>query len=316
MNNTLTDTADGPVRERPPMTGAGGPVRERPTATGAATAPSVPVRERPPATGAATAPGIGAVIGWVGGRPISREPLDRRVRELRDSPLSAALPVPGSSEDRQLARWLTQVILTEALCEDEATARGLSPVEVGRLDPLAAVELGSINASAYNGSPWVRALFEHLTATVEVPPEWRSPATAQGAAQATAQGAAQGAAWHVVRHRVFADRAEATAATADDLEPLGPVTLGSLPAAIADAIPRRPYGMLVGPVEDALGWHVAVAQPAPTPSPSSGAVSQLEAARRRMFARWLDESRAAKVELVPGLEHPGDPRQPDNHHKH
>ncbi|WP_433512596.1 DUF7158 domain-containing protein [Nonomuraea sp. CA-143628] len=316
MNHALTDTAGGPVRERPA------------------------------ATGAATAPGIGAVIGWVGGRPISREPLDRRVRELRDSPLSAALPLPGSSEDRQLARWLTQVILTEALCEDEATARGLSPVEVGRLDPLAAVELGSINASAYNGSPWVRALFEHLTATVEVPPEWRSPTTAQeataqeataqgaapttaqGTAHGTAQGAAQGAAqgraqgtareaaWHVVRHRVFADRADAAVATADDLEPLGPVTLASLPSAIADAIPRRPYGMLVGPVEDTLGWHVAVAQPAPTPAPSPGAVSQREAARRRMFARWLDESRAAKVELVPGLEHPGDPRQPDNHHKH
>ncbi|MEV6151197.1 hypothetical protein AB0L53_12735 [Nonomuraea sp. NPDC052129] len=316
MNHALTDTAGGPVLERPPATGAGGPMLERPAATGA----GVPVRERPAATGAATAPGVGAVIGWVGGRPISREPLDRRVRELRDSPLSAALPLPGSSEDRQLARWLTQVILTEALCEDEATARGLSPVEVGRLDPLAAVELGSINASAYNGSPWVRALFEHLTATVEVPPEWRSPTTAQGAPQATADGTApetaQEVAWHVVRHRVFADHAEAAAATADDLEPLGPVTLGSLPAAIADAIPSRPYGMVVGPVEDALGWHVAVAQPAPTPAPSPGAVSQREAARRRMFARWLDESRAAKVELVPGLEHPGDPRQPDNHHKH
>ncbi|MEU7741587.1 hypothetical protein [Nonomuraea sp. NPDC049158] len=312
MNHALTDTADDPVRERPTATGAGIPARERPATTGAATVPDGPVRERPAATGAATAPGIGAVIGWVGGRPISREPLDRRVRELRDSPLSAALPLPGSSEDRQLARWLTQVILTEALCEDEATARGLSPVEVGRLDPLAAVELGSINASAYNGSPWVRALFEHLTATVEVPPEWRSPTTAQEAAPGTAQGVA----WHVVRHRVFADRAEAAAATADDLEQLGPVTLGSLPAAIADAIPRRPYGMLVGPVEDALGWHVAVAHPAPTPAPSPGAVSRREAARRRMFARWLDESRAAKVELVPGLEHPGDPRQPDNHHKH
>ncbi|MCA2224351.1 peptidyl-prolyl cis-trans isomerase [Nonomuraea aurantiaca] len=316
MNHALTDTAGGPVQEKRATTGTGSPVRELPGATGTAG----PVRERPAATGAATAPDIGAVIGWVGGRPISREPLDRRVRELRDSPLSAALPQPGSSEDRQLARWLTQVILTEALCEDEAAARGLSPVEVGRLDPLAAVELGSINASAYNGSPWVRALFEHLTATVEVPPEWRSPTRAQGAAQTTADGAAQataqGVAWHVVRHRVFADRAEAAAATADDLEPLGPVTLGSLPAAIADAIPRRPYGMLVGPVEDALGWHVAVAHPAPTPSPSPGAVSQREAARRRMFARWLDESRAAKVELVPGLEHPGDPRQPDNHHKH
>ncbi|MEU7859515.1 hypothetical protein [Nonomuraea sp. NPDC049141] len=270
--------------------------------------PAGPVRERPAATGAATAPGVGAVIGWVGGRPISREPLERRVRELRDGPLNAALPVPGTSEDRQLARWLTQVILTEALCEDEAAARGLTPVETGPLDPLAAVELGSINAAAYNGSPWVRALFEHVTATVEVPPEWRSPVPAQGVAR------------HDVRHRVFADHADAAAATADDLEPLGAVALGSLPVAIADAISRRPCGMLVGPVEDALGWHVAVARPEPTPptgSPSNpGTVSRRDAARRRMFARWLDELRAAKVELVPGLEHPGDPRQPDNHHKH
>ncbi|MBT2224427.1 hypothetical protein KLK06_00985 [Nonomuraea sp. NEAU-A123] len=266
------------------------------------------MRERPAATGAATAPGVGAVIGWVGGRPISREPLDRRIRELRDSPLNAALPVPGTSEDRQLARWLTQVILTEALCEDEATARGLAPVETEPLAPLAAVELGSINAAAYNGNPWVRALFEHVTATAEVPPEWLPPVAAPDAAR------------HVVRHRVFADRADAAAATAADLEPLGPVTLGSLPAAIADAIQRRPYGTLVGPIEDALGWHVAVAHPEPTPahSPSSkpGTVSRRDAARRRMFARWLDELRAAKVELVPGLEHPGDPRQPDNHHKH
>lgn len=280
--------------------------------------PAGPVRERPAATGAVTAPGIGAVIGWVGGRPISREPLERRVRELRDSPLNAALPVPGSSEDRQLARWLTQVILTEALCEDEATARGLTPAETGRHDPLtptetgplgplAAVELGSINAAAYNGSPWVRALFEHVTAAAEVPPEWLPPVAAPDPAR------------HVVRHRVFADRADAAAATAGDLEPLGPVTLASLPKAIADAIPRRPYGTLVGPIEDALGWHIAVAHPEPTPTPFSsnpGTVSRREAARRRMFARWLDELRAAKVELVPGLEHPGDPRQPDNHHKH
>ncbi|MBF8187667.1 hypothetical protein ITP53_18375 [Nonomuraea sp. K274] len=45
-------------------------------------------------------------------------------------------------------------------------------------------------------------------------------------------------------------------------------------------------------------------------------VRLIEAARRQAFARWLDEMRAMKVRLVPGLEHPGDPRQPDNHHKH
>ncbi|GAA3718663.1 hypothetical protein GCM10022224_100510 [Nonomuraea antimicrobica] len=42
----------------------------------------------------------------------------------------------------------------------------------------------------------------------------------------------------------------------------------------------------------------------------------LEAARRKAFARCLDDMRAKKVRLVPALEHPGDPRQPDNHHKH
>ncbi|MDP4506502.1 DUF7158 domain-containing protein [Nonomuraea turcica] len=288
----------------------------------------------------ATAPGPDGVIGWVGDRPIPREHLDRRLAGLRDGPLSAALPVPGSSEDRQLARWLTQVILTEALCEAAARGLGLAPVEGGPLDRVAAVELGSINAAAYNGSPWVRALFEHVTATAEIPSQWRARTSPQRSPR------------HVVHHRLFADRTSAEQAGPDDLEPLGAVSLDSLPAAIAGAIEHRPYGMLVGPVEDALGWHLATAVPAspgpdqlavtsahgqggaPTPeqgiSPSPGSPGPprhhsasalpadrlLEAARRRAFARRLDELRAEKVKLVPGLEHPGDPRQPDNHHKH
>jgi [acyl-carrier-protein] S-malonyltransferase len=42
----------------------------------------------------------------------------------------------------------------------------------------------------------------------------------------------------------------------------------------------------------------------------------LAAARRRTFRMWLDSRCAALVELAPGYEHPGDPRQPDNTHKH
>jgi [acyl-carrier-protein] S-malonyltransferase len=42
----------------------------------------------------------------------------------------------------------------------------------------------------------------------------------------------------------------------------------------------------------------------------------LAAARRRRFRIWLDARRADLVELSPGYEHPGDPRQPDNTHKH
>ncbi len=40
------------------------------------------------------------------------------------------------------------------------------------------------------------------------------------------------------------------------------------------------------------------------------------AARRRAFRLWLDERCAELVELAPGYEHPGDPRQPDNTHRH
>jgi [acyl-carrier-protein] S-malonyltransferase len=40
------------------------------------------------------------------------------------------------------------------------------------------------------------------------------------------------------------------------------------------------------------------------------------AARRRAFRLWLDARRAELVELAPGYEHPGDPRQPDNTHRH
>ena len=40
------------------------------------------------------------------------------------------------------------------------------------------------------------------------------------------------------------------------------------------------------------------------------------AARRRAFRVWLDQRRAELVRLSPGYEHPGDPRQPDNTHRH
>ncbi|UBU14471.1 peptidylprolyl isomerase [Nonomuraea gerenzanensis] len=114
------------------------------------------------------------------------------------------------------------------------------------------------------------------------------------------------------------DPAQAGEATPAVLEPLGAITLGSLPSAIAEALQRHPYGTLVGPVEDSLGWHVAIAVPAPRPDrePDGQEPGLLRAARQEAFARWLDDLRAKRVRLMPGLEHPGGPRQPDNHHEH
>lgn len=40
------------------------------------------------------------------------------------------------------------------------------------------------------------------------------------------------------------------------------------------------------------------------------------AARRRAFRIWLNQRSADLVRLAPGYEHPGDPRQPDNVHRH
>ncbi|MEV4161064.1 DUF7158 domain-containing protein [Nonomuraea dietziae] len=271
------------------------------------------------------------MIGLIDGQAVPRDVLDARLRDLRRGPLHAALPVPGSSEERQMARWVTQVILTEVLCEREALSRGLAPLEGPPLDRLAAVELGSINAAAYNGSPWVRAVHQAVTASAEVPSAWSSAPPPPAPAL------------HRVRHALFADPAEAAAATPADLEPLGAIPLGSLPSAIARAVRGTPYGTLAGPVRDALGWHVALAEPAPsTPEPTAlrppapeptalrppapeptalrpaapESAALVAAARRRAFVQWLDVQRATRVRLVHGLEHPGDPRQPDNHHKH
>ncbi|WP_433047687.1 DUF7158 domain-containing protein [Dactylosporangium sp. CS-033363] len=41
-----------------------------------------------------------------------------------------------------------------------------------------------------------------------------------------------------------------------------------------------------------------------------------QAGRDRHFGRWLDARCAALVRLMPGFEHPGDPRQPDYAHHH
>jgi [acyl-carrier-protein] S-malonyltransferase len=42
----------------------------------------------------------------------------------------------------------------------------------------------------------------------------------------------------------------------------------------------------------------------------------LQSARLETFARWLNAAMYERVQLVRGLEHPGDSNQPDNLHRH
>ncbi|MEV8093269.1 hypothetical protein [Kitasatospora sp. NPDC085879] len=226
-----------------------------------------------------------ALLGLLDGRPLPRTELDRRLAALRTGPRSSALPAPGSPEDRQLTRWVAQVLLTEALCTAEARVRRLDcaaapPV---RLDQRAAVEMGSITAAAFEGCAAVRAVFAAVTAHVTAPPlDPHRPAPATVWELATADG---------------------------DFE-ADPETL---PVALAAALRAAPPGRRV----TAAGWTAALVstRTRAVPGPDA-ALDLLGPARRLAFVRWLDHARAHRLTLVPGLEHPGDPSQPDNHHRH
>ena len=73
----------------------------------------------------------------------------------------------------------------------------------------------------------------------------------------------------------------------------------------------------VEPRPERNGWRT----PPPVAPPLADVRSTIAdylrgAARRRAFRVWLDARRAELVRLAPGYEHPGDPRQPDNIHRH
>lgn len=232
-------------------------------------------------------------LGLLDGRPLPRTELDRRLAALRSGPRSAALPRPGSSEDRQLARWVAQVVLTEELCAAVCTERGL-PLAAdtpARLDQQAAVELGSITAAAYEGSAAVRAVYESVTADVRPRPDEMAHYRAM---TATHQAPAR---WHLA----FPDGGSCEA------DP------DTLPLALAAALRTAAAGEWVT-AAGCTAARLADLPPPPTDPDPTPAVH--EAARRAAFVRWLDHARATRLTLLPGLEHPGDPTQPDNHHRH
>jgi [acyl-carrier-protein] S-malonyltransferase len=176
----------------------------------------------------------------VGGVPVPVHDVDAREARLRSSRVASALPRPGTSEGRQLRRWLTQLLVTERVVAAEADARGLgadgAPTEDDLLpDMTARLEIGSV-AAAILGDPLARALFVGVTESVDVTGE-----------------------------------------------------------AVEAYVARNPSRF---------------------PDTAHVAEHLRAVARRRAFRLWLDARCAELVELAPGYEHPGDPRQPDNTHRH
>jgi [acyl-carrier-protein] S-malonyltransferase len=201
------------------------------------------------------------LVATVAGAPVPVDEVDAAEARLRNGPRGSALPASGTSEGRQLRRWLTQLIVTERLVAAEAAARELTtadaPAEADLLpDATARLEIGSVAAAAL--ADWrARALFADVTAGVRV----------------------------------------------GDHE-------------VADFHARNPL-RFAPPRPGRHGWRASspVAPPLEQVRPVIAA-HLLGAARRRAFRVWLDARRAALVELAPGYEHPGDPRQPDNTHRH
>ena len=200
-------------------------------------------------------------VAIVAGVPVGVDEVDAAEARLRNGPRAAALPATGTSEGRQLRRWLTQLIVTERVVATEAAARGLSardaPTEAEVLpDVTAWLEIGSVAAAAL-AHPHARALFAAVTAAVQV---------------------------------------------ADD--------------EVADYHARNPL-RFAEPGPDRHGWRTPSLVGPPLGQVRPVIVEQLRgAARRHAFRVWLDARRAELVRLAPGYEHPGDPRQPDNTHRH
>ncbi len=200
-------------------------------------------------------------VATVAGVPVSADEVDAAEARLRNAPGAAALPARGTSEGRQLRRWLTQLIVTNRVVAAEAAARGLTglgaPTEDEVLpDATARLEIGSV-AAATLAEPHARALFADVTAAVCVADE-----------------------------------------------------------DVADYHARNPL-RFVSPLPDRHGWRMRPALGPPLGEVRSAIVEHLRgAARRRAFRVWLDARRAELVQLAAGYEHPGDPRQPDNTHRH
>jgi [acyl-carrier-protein] S-malonyltransferase len=200
------------------------------------------------------------VVATVGEERVLVSEVDASEDRLRSTRLASALPRPGTSEGRQLRRWLTQVLVTARVVSAEAVALSLTadgaPAEEDLLPDVAArLEIGSVAASAL-GDGLARALFVHVTAGVEI-------------------GDDQIADYHC----------------------RNPFRFG-----------RRAPG--VG------GWRGRQVETTLEDVRTDIAEHLLAVARRREFRRWLDARSAELVELAPGYEHPGDPRQPDNTHRH
>lgn len=272
----------------------------------------------------------GAVAATAGDRVITVAEVDRRLRLVRGGPLASRLPRPETAEGRNLRRWLVQVMVAEALCEQEAARLGLVPDHVGPENPLptprplpapglcppgpssggtavapeavltlaGALRTGGVAAAVLAVSPAARAVCRVLA-------EGHEPAEDE------------------VRDYYRRNLDRFTTPETRWVRPFGPVRRGEITGPIEDAVFAARHGETVGPVEGPGGpWTLVVERiEAARREPYAAVRERIRAelaqeSGERAFARWLDARHADSVVLTPGHEHPADPAQPDADHRH
>ncbi|MDH2424431.1 peptidylprolyl isomerase [Sphaerisporangium sp. TRM90804] len=248
-----------------------------------------------------------AIAAEVGERAVTVAQVDAREAALRAGPLAARLPHPHSAEGRNLRRWLVQVLVTEALIEQEAAARGLAAPDDGdaptSLTLTAALRTGGVVAAVTASMPLARVLRRAVTAGVGV-----------GEREVRA---------YYDRNLDRYTRPESRHVSRVEGASLGRVRRGELPGPLEAAVFAAGEGEVAGPVDGPGGpWTVRVEGVDPGGRVPFETVREEIAAEltalavERAFARWLERRAAERVRLRHGFEHPADPQHSDATHRH
>jgi [acyl-carrier-protein] S-malonyltransferase len=255
-----------------------------------------------------------SAVAWVDGVALHVHEVDQREATLRDGPRAASLPRAGSGEGRQLRRWLVQVLVAERVVAREATALGIDAGGAPELvdlvpDGAGMLGLGSVAADLLTRDPLARNVFLRVTADVPVSDE-----------EVARYWAGNPEAFRVPERRTVRHAVDVTDPAT---RPPRTVRRGELTRVVGDAVFTAAAGDVVGPVRDVLGTHtLLVVEVLPARVRELDEVREeirerlLLGARRRAFVEWLDRRLVDSVRLATGFEHPGDPAQPDNTHRH
>jgi [acyl-carrier-protein] S-malonyltransferase len=247
----------------------------------------------------------------VGTRRITNAEVEARVRRLRSGSLGDCLPADGCAEARQFRRWVVQVLATEAIIQDAADSLGVAAPKGSHFEhyPLGAAGMGSVVDTVLATSPVARSLLAVVTARVGVD---------HGAVQT----------YYERNNDDFRQPDKSLVVHEIDGRPVNggrPILMrrGDITGVLETAVFGAPTADTVNVIDESGHAHVVHVQQllpgdlAPFEEVRDAITERLlAAARRRAFSTWLDRRRAALLWLAPGNEHPGNPSQPDNTHRH